>query len=603
MKHFFKIIKYIKPYYKYVVLNIFFNILTAFFSLFSISMIIPFLSLLFGTSQKIYEAPEFEYSISYLLNYLNYNMTIKIDSNGETSALLYLCVIIFILFFLRNFCRYVSLFFMSPIRNGIVHDIRMDMYRKIISVKYSFFSKKKKGDIIARHTADLVEIEWSIMSAIELLFKDPITIIVFLITLFYINFNLTLFILMLFPLTGFIIGKIGKNLKKSSKKGQKQMGLIVNKIEETITHIKTIKFFNLTKYMFNQFEEINKNYKASMTNTIRKKDLSSPLSEFLSIVVLIIVMWFGGKTVLSGSEIKPELFIGFVAIFSQIIPPAKSFTTALYLIQKGNAAAERINEIIENEDVEEIEKGEKIKKIKENIRFKNVYFNFGNKSVFKNLNLEIKKGETIAIVGSSGSGKSTLINILLGIYEVDRGEILIDSKNIKKYKKSNIRNIINLISQETILLNESIANNITLGEKYSFNEIKNACKKANANEFIEQLENKYNYQITEYGQNISVGQKQRINIARTIIRNPDVLIFDEATSSLDQESEKKIFQLLKNLVDKKTSIIISHKLSTLKSIEKIYVLDNGRIVESGNHTNLMNSKSHYYNLYNSKCFY
>ena len=355
--------------------------------------------------------------------------------------------------------------------------------------------------------------------------------------------------------------------------------------------------------MFNQFEGINKNYKASMTNIIRKKDLSSPLSEFLSIVVLIIVMWFGGKIVLSGSEIKPELFIGFVAIFSQIIPPAKSFTTALYLIQKGNAAAERINEIIENEEVEEIEKGEKIHKIKENIRFENVHFNFGNKSVFKNLNLEVKKGETIAIVGSSGSGKSTLINILLGIYEVDRGEILVDSKNIKKYKKSNIRNIINLISQETILFNDSITNNITLGEKYSFEEVKNACQKANASEFIEQLENKYNYQITEYGQNISVGQKQRINIARTIIKNPDVLIFDEATSSLDQESEKKIFQLLKNLVDKKTSIIISHKLSTLKSIDKIYVLDNGKIVESGNHASLIKSKRHYYNLYNSKCFY
>tara|TARA_B100001750_G_scaffold212731_1_gene194745 strand:+ start:356 stop:2056 length:1701 start_codon:yes stop_codon:yes gene_type:complete len=566
-------------------------------------MVIPFLSLLFGTSQKIYTVPKFEYSVSYFIDYLNYILTTQIESKGEAAALLNLCLIILILFFLRNFCRYVSLFFMSPIRNGIVHDIRVDMYDKILSVNLPFLSKKKKGDIISRHTADLVEIEWSIMSAIEMIFKDPITIIIFLITLFYINFNLTLFVLALFPLTGFVIAKIGKNLKKSSQKGQNEMGLIVNKIEETITHIKTIKIFNLKSYMKNKFQNDNYNYKKSMTSILRKKDMSSPLSEFLSVLVLIIIMWVGGKMALSNSGIQPEVFIGFVAIFSQIIPPAKSFTTALYLIQKGNASAERINEILEIKNIENINSGEKITSIKKSIKFKNVSFSFGNKKIFRNLNLDIKKGETIAIVGHSGSGKSTLINLLLGFYEIENGEILIDNKKINCYKKNNIRNIINVVSQETILFNDSIMNNLTLGKEYDLKTIKQACKQADADDFINKLEGQYKYNITEYGQNISVGQKQRINIARTIIKNPEVIIFDEATSSLDQKSEKKIFKFLKPFINIKTSIIISHKLSTLKSIDKIYVLDRGGIIESGNHGSLMKQKGHYYNLYNSKCFY
>lgn len=605
MNDFFKILKYIKPYLFYAGLNIFFNTLNILFSLVSITMIIPFLGLLFGTQQKVYNPMELGFSAISVKENFYALITNIIDDKGKLEALVFICVLILIMFFFRNLCRYLALFFLSPIRNGVVCDIRNDLNKKIISLPISYFTEKRKGDITARMTTDLVEIEWSIMSSLEMFFKDPLNIIIFLITLIIISPQLTLFVIVLFPITGFIIALIGKSLKKSSEKGQNKMGKLLSIIDENLTGLRIIKAFDAEKMIHSKFKKESSDYRDIMNKLLRKKDLSSPMSEFLSTLVMIVVMWFGGKLVLSGtSSLSPEEFIGYIAIFSQLIPPAKSFTSAYYFIQKGSASASRIYEILETRNgIKDIKDASNISEFKSDIKFSNVTFSYQNIEVLKEINLIIDKGKTIALVGESGSGKSTLADLISRFYDVDIGEITIDSKNIKELKIADVRKLMGIVNQEPILFNDSILNNIKLGDpSATIEEIKLAAKVANAHDFILQTEDGYDTNIGDGGAKLSGGQKQRISIARAILKNPPILILDEATSSLDTQSEKLVQDALNKLTKNRTSIIIAHRLSTIKHANKIIVLNKGKIVETGTHDELILNKKFYHKLYHLQDF-
>ena len=605
MKDFFRILKYVKPYLGFAGLNIFFNILNILFSLVSITMIIPFLGLLFGTQQKVYNPSDLDFSALSVKENFYALITNIIDDKGKVEALVFVCVLILVMFFCRNLCRYLALYFLSPIRNGVVCDLRNDLNKKIISLPISYFTEKRKGDITARMTTDLVEIEWSVMSSLEMFFKDPLNIIIFLITLIIISPKLTLFVIILFPITGFLIALIGKSLKKSSEKGQSKMGVLLSIIDENLSGLRIIKAFDAEKMIHKKFEKESADYKNIMTRLLRKKDLSSPMSEFLSTVVMIVVMWFGGKLVLSGtSTLSPEEFIGYIAIFSQLIPPAKSFTSAYYFIQKGSASAARIYQILDTEnEITDTKNAKTISEFKYEINFEAVTFSYENIQVLKDINLSIKKGETVALVGQSGSGKSTLADLIARFYDVKIGTVKIDGKNIKNLKITDVRTLMGIVNQESILFNDSIFNNILLGNPTATKkEVESAAKVANAHDFILQTETGYDTNIGDSGVKLSGGQKQRISIARAILKNPPILILDEATSSLDTQSEKLVQDALNNLMKNRTSIVIAHRLSTIQHADKIIVLHEGKVVEEGAHKELLTNNKHYKKLYDLQDF-
>ena len=600
MHFFLKVLKYIKPYYSYVGLNIFSNILSVVFSLFSLTMVIPFLGILFGTQEKVLQASPLTFSADSIKENFYFFITKTVEESGKVEALMMICILVLSMFFLKNLFRYLALYFLTPIRNGIIHDLRMDLSKKLLSLDISFISSKRKGDLTSRMTSDLVEIEWSIMGTLEMFFKDPISIIIFLSTLIFISPSLTIFVIVLFPLAGVLIGYIGKSLKSSSKKGQNQLAQIMSIIDENIFGLRIIKAFNAENYINSKFEKNSKEYRATMTNILRKKDLSSPMSELLSTVVMVIVMWFGGQLVLSEqSTLSPQEFIGYILIFSQIIPPVKSLTTSYYYIQKGSAAAERVYEILETENkIKNIDSPKKISRLEKNIFFNIKSFKYENLNVLSNLNFNIKKGEKVALVGQSGGGKSTIADLLARFYDVVDGEINIDNINIKDLHLDNLRKLISIVSQESILFNDSIYNNIKLGNlSASKEEIIQAAKAANAEEFILKCENGYDTNIGNAGEKLSGGQKQRISIARAILKNPDILILDEATSSLDSESEKLIEDALSNLMKSRTSLVIAHRLSTIENADKILVINNGEIIEKGTHLELLQNSGAYKKLY------
>ena len=600
MHFFLKILKYIKPYYSYVGLNIFSNILSVVFSLFSLTMVIPFLGILFGTQEKVLQASPLTFSADSIKENFYFFISKTVEEAGKVEALMMICILVLSMFFLKNLFRYLALYFLTPIRNGIIHDLRMDLSKKLLSLDISFISSKRKGDLTSRMTSDLVEIEWSVMGTLEMFFKDPISIIIFLSTLIFISPSLTIFVVVLFPLAGVLIGYIGKSLKSSSKKGQNQLAQIMSIIDENIFGLRIIKAFNAENYINSKFEKNSKEYKATMTNILRKKDLSSPMSELLSTVVMVIVMWFGGQLVLSEQSIlSPQEFIGYILIFSQIIPPVKSLTTSYYYIQKGSAAAERVYEILETENkIKNIDNPKEILKLEKSISFNIKSFKYENLNVLGNLNFNIKKGEKVALVGQSGGGKSTIADLLARFYDVVDGEINIDNINIKDLHIYNLRKLISIVSQESILFNDSIYNNIKLGNlSASKEEIIQAAKAANAEGFILKCENGYDTNIGNAGEKLSGGQKQRISIARAILKNPDILILDEATSSLDSESEKLIEDALSNLMKSRTSLVIAHRLSTIENADKILVINNGEIIEKGTHLELLQNSGAYKKLY------
>tara|TARA_Y100000746_G_scaffold205355_1_gene192449 strand:- start:32 stop:1852 length:1821 start_codon:yes stop_codon:yes gene_type:complete len=597
MKDLLKIFKYVLRYYKYGILNIIFNVLTVIFSLFSLTMVIPFLGILFGTIEN-HEINDTTFSInpSSVKDYFYFQIQTIIDNGEKIDALLYICLLIIVMFFLRNFFRYLALYFLVPIRNNIVHDLRTDIHKKMVSLQVSFFTKKKKGDIISRMSTDLVEVEWSIMSSLEMIFRDPIQIILYIITLIFISPQLTLFVIILFPITGIIIGTIGKSLKKTSEKSQQKISDLISIIDENIRGLRVIKLLNAEKTVKNKFDKQSENYKKIMNSLLRRKDLASPLSEVLSTIVLVIIMWFGGKIVLDGNLLSPEMFIGYILIFSQIIPPARSLTTSYYRIQKGAAAAKRINNFLNEQcEITNCKNPTTINKLNEKIEFIDVNFKYDSSLIIKNINFEIKKGEIISIIGESGSGKTTIADLCARFYDVSNGQINFDNHNIKDLNISSLRNIMGVVSQESILFNDTIFNNILLSKpSATIEEVENAAKIANAHEFIIKLENKYETNIGERGDKLSGGEKQRISIARAVLKNPDVLILDEATSSLDIESESSVQNALTNLMKNRTTLIIAHKLSTIRNSDKIVVINNGEIIEIGTPESLMKNKDSYY---------
>tara|TARA_B100000497_G_scaffold127904_1_gene171671 strand:- start:824 stop:2641 length:1818 start_codon:yes stop_codon:yes gene_type:complete len=595
MKDFLRVLRFAKPYWIYAVFNIVFNILTVLFSLVSITMIIPFLGLLFGTQEKVYQAPPLGFSTTSIKENFYLQITQIIDSRGQIDALLFICGLVLVMFLFRNLFRYLALFFLTPIRNGVVRDMRDALHKKVLNLPLGYYTEKRKGDIIARMTTDLVEIEWSIMSSLEMIFKDPLNIIIFLASLVFISPELTVFVIVLFPIAGFLIARIGKSLKKSSEEGQSKMGEILSNIEENIGGLRIIKAFRAEQIIQEQFEKNSDSYRATMTKLLRKKDLSSPMSEFLSTVVLVCVMWFGGQLVLGvENSLSPEAFIGYIAIFSQIIPPAKSFTTAFYYIQKGSASSKRVMDILDTENSIKDPVIAKGKTFTEQLTFKNVSFQYDTQAVLKDISFDIQKGQTIALVGESGSGKSTIADLLARFYDIEKGQILIDDINIKDFKLSDLRGLMGIVSQESILFNDSVFNNITLGnENANMDEVIAAAKAANAHEFILEMNEGYNSNVGEGGGKLSGGQKQRLSIARAIYKNPPILILDEATSALDTQSEKLVQEALSQLMKNRTSIVIAHRLSTIQNADHILVLKDGEIVEQGTNQELIKKEGVY----------
>ena len=589
MKKFYRVLAYIKPYWGYAGLNILFNLLTVIFSLFSFALLIPFLNLLFGINELVTVRPEFSFTKDAILDNMNYFISKVIISEGKIQALVYICIIILAAFFLRNFARYFAMYFMANVRIGAIKGIRNDIYKKLLILPLSFYSKNKKGDIIARLTTDVQEVEFSIMNYLEMIVRDPVTVIAYLIFMIILSPKLTLFVLIVLPVTGFIIGLIGKNLRKQSKIGQARFAGLLSIIEESISGLRIIKAFNAIDYSDDKFRQQNNNYAKTLLWIYRRRDLSSPLSEFLSSVVIVVVLWFGGKMVLSDNPaIQASAFITYIVVFSQIIPPAKTFTQGFYSIQKGIASAERIFEILDAEEViEEKPDAIPVRSFEKEIEYKNVGFTYDHEPVLKNINLKIPKGKVIAIVGESGGGKSTLVDLLPRFYDVTGGELLIDGKNVKDVKISDLRGLMGIVSQESILFNDSFFNNIAFGKTdISLEKVIAAAKVANAHEFIMQTENGYQTTIGDRGVKLSGGQRQRLSIARAVLANPPILILDEATSSLDTESEKYVQEALNNVMKDRTTVVIAHRLSTIKHADEIIVLKKGEIVERGTHAEL-----------------
>ncbi|MAC93981.1 MAG: antibiotic ABC transporter ATP-binding protein [Flavobacteriales bacterium] len=590
MKSLLKIVKYIVPYKGLAWLSVVSNILHVIFHLLSILALIPFLSVIMNRADRVTEQPEFRFSSDYVKEMFNYQITPYIDDFGVEGALFYICVIIAILFFLKNLFRYFAKFFLASIRSGVVRDIREQVYSKILVLPLSFYSEEKKGDIISRITGDVQEIEWSIMNSLEMVFRDPISIVMSLIFMLTLNAELTLFAFILLPISGLIIGKIGKSLKRTSSKLQIRMGELLSNVEETLGGLRIIKAFNAEEAANKKFNGINTIYRNTMLRMFRKRDLASPTSEFLGALVMVILVWYGGKMVVDPAiEFSAEEFLGYIAMFSQLLNPAKSLSTAYYNIQKGAASTERIEMVLQAENkIKDKADAQPINTFEDSIEYKNLSFAYEKTKVLKNINLKVSKGKTVALVGQSGGGKSTMVDLLPRFYDPVEGGVFIDGKDIRDYKIKDLRALMGIVSQRSILFNDTIFNNIALGVENPTKEaVIEAAKIANAHDFIEKLPEGYETNIGDGGGKLSGGQQQRISIARAVLKNPPIMILDEATSALDTESEKLVQDALYKLMENRTSIVIAHRLSTIQHADEIVVMQDGEIVERGTHDNLI----------------
>ena len=595
-RNFRRILHYVKPYWFSIMMNIVFNILAIVFSLFSFSMIVPFLNLLFNPENLTLVKPEFALDTDTLLALLDYYVSYIIVLKGQANALIFICLLLVIAFFLRNITTYFALYFMVGARAGTIQDIRNDVYKKIMILPLSFYSKHKKGDIMARITTDVQEIEVSIISYLDVFIKSPLTIAAYFAYMLGVSWRLTLFVVLLLPIGGLIIGWIGKSLKKDSLDGQNRFAGMLATIEETIGGLRIIKAFNAIDYSSEKFNEQNGLYTRVIKFVNRKRDLSSPMSEFLSSIIIAIVIWFGATLILNAAatpEAEPSItaanFIAYIVVFSQIISPAKSFSQGFYSLQKGMASADRIFEILDAEEVI-VEKQDALPlpDFKDSIIYNNVSFHYNEVNVLKNIDLTIPKGKMIALVGESGGGKSTLVDLLPRFYDVSQGRITIDGTDVRDFKICDVRGLMGIVSQESILFNDTVFNNIAFGLEHATREaVIEAAKIANAHDFIMEMEDGYDTVIGDRGMNLSGGQRQRISIARAVLKNPPILILDEATSSLDTESERLVQEALAKVMTNRTSIVIAHRLSTIQNADEILVMVKGQIVERGKHEELI----------------
>lgn len=605
MKNLFKVLRYVRSYWGYASLNILFNILGVLFSLVSFAAMIPVLNILFKLQKQVTKAPELAFTFESLKENFYLLISQMISRYGEMQTLAYFCIIIIILFFLKNFFRYMAMFYLAPIRNGVIKDIRNELYLKVMILPLAFYSAQRKGDIMARMTSDVQEVEWSIMSSLEAIFRDPITMVSYIVTLFLIEPSLTLMVAIVLPVSGLLIGQIGKSLKRTSVKGQKSMGELLSMIEETISGLRIIKAFNAIKWAHLNFRETNCNYTRLMIRLYRKRDLASPLSEFLGVAIAVLIIWYGGRIILSpNTTLDASIFLMYITIFSQLLIPAKSVTTAVYNIQKGAASVERIEVVLNaDEQIMEKEGAVSIKTFEHKIEYRDVSFRYENDAVLNHINLVIPKGKMIALVGPSGGGKSTLVDLLPRFYDPEAGEITIDGIPIRDLVISDVRGLMGIVSQETILFNGPVFDNIAFGMKdVSPDDVIAAAKVANAHEFIEKMPEGYQTNIGDRGVKLSGGQRQRISIARAVLRNPPILILDEATSALDTESERLVQEALVNLMKNRTSVVIAHRLSTIQFADEIIVLQKGVIVERGSHSELIGLNGVYRKLHELQSF-
>ena len=609
-----KILRYLIPYWTSVALNILFNFISVIFSLFSLAMIIPFLGILFGTQPRVDELLPFSLdfmrgegvgAFAILKNNFYFYISQLIENQGEIYALIFVSGLVIIMSLLKTGFKYLAMYNLATIRNGVVKDMRNALYNKSVDLPLSYYSNERKGDIISRMTNDVHIVEWSIISSLEMLFSDPIMITVYLIGLLVISPHLTLFVLILLPISAFIIGRLGKKLKTTALKGQKKMGIILSIMDETIGGLRVIKAFNSEERVKKRFFSVNNFYTRIMIKMYRRQYMGTPLSEFLGTVVVVFIMWYGGSLVLGEqTALSPANFIGYLAIFSQIINPAKSFSTAWYNVQKGLASSERIEEVLnaKNQIVEKPD-ARTIDNFSESIEYKNVSFKYENEWVLKDIDLKIEKGKTVALVGQSGAGKSTLVDLLPRFYDAIDGEILLDGVPIKDCKIKDLRDLMGIVNQEAILFNDTFSNNIAFGsDGLGEEEIIQAAKVANAHEFIVNSRNGYYTNIGDRGGKLSGGQRQRISIARAVLKNPPILILDEATSALDTESERLVQDAITNLMKNRTSIVIAHRLSTVVNADLICVMHEGRIVEKGTHQDLMKQNGIYTRLHSMQVF-
>ncbi len=606
MDYFKKIIRYAIPYKKFGYLNILFNILYALFSTISFLVLMPLLEVIFKPDKApITTQPTFE-GITKLIDFFKDTMSYEIHiiaGDDKSQALIMVVALVIVTFFLKNIFNYLAMFFITFLRNGVLKDIRNDLYKKTVELPISFFSEKRKGDVMARIGTDVLEIQHSFLSVLEMLVREPLTIIFTLAAMIMISLKLTVFVFIFIPISGFLISLIGKSLKRQSDKVQKEQGYFLSLLEETLGGLRIIKAFNNEEHFNDKFSNSTSRFYHFSNKLLNRTNLASPTSEFLGIAVIAVLLWYGGKLVLIDHTLDGEAFIAYMGLAYNILTPAKAISKASYNVKKGNAAAERVLEILETKNLQkDIENATVKKGFEKEVKFENIWFKYEDDYVLKDFSLTIPKGKTVALVGQSGSGKSTIANLITRFYDVNKGKITIDGIHINTLTKKSLREQLGMVTQDAILFHDSIANNIAFGKDVTEEEIIKAAKIANAHEFISELPNGYHTNIGDGGGKLSGGQKQRISIARAVLKNPPIMILDEATSALDTESEQLVQKALEKMMENRTSIVIAHRLSTIQKADLILVLRKGEIVEQGKHEELLDLKGDYYKFVNMQSF-
>ncbi len=590
--------KYLRNYQWYVALAIFSNILTAVFTVFSIPFLKPFLDILFEAKEQILDPVDLKlgFSENNFNEWLDYQSSALILEYGRDQAILIVCVAIVSVFFLKNVFRYLGMFFMAPVRNGVIRDLRGQLFGKMLDLPLSYYSDEKKGDLMSRITGDVQEIEWSILNVLVTIFREPIILIGSIIFMLILSPQLTLFVFVLIIFTGVVIGGIGKSLRKPSAGIQRLLGQLVSIVEEILSGLRIIKGFNAESYQQNKFDKENNEYRWALTKLLWKKDLASPLSEFLGITTVALLLWYGSRQVFSGT-LDAGAFMTFIFAFYYVIDPAKSFSKAFYNIQKGIAALDRVEEVLDTQNtIVDPAQALAAPTFNSAIRYEKVTFSYQSQEgpVLREIDLTVEKGKVVALVGASGAGKSTMVDLLPRFYDVNEGAITIDGADIRQFKLKELRHLMGIVSQEAILFNDTIYNNIVFGlENVSPAQVEEAARIAHAHDFIMATDQAYQTVIGDRGSKLSGGQRQRLTIARAILKNPPILILDEATSALDSESEQLVQQALVELMKDRTSIVIAHRLSTIQHADEIIVMNQGRIVERGTHEQLLRNGREY----------
>ena len=607
MSSFTKIIPYIKPYKKYAYLNIFFNVLYALFSTLSFMALIPMMQVLFDQTKRNTVKPVYQdigHFKHYLEDLLSYYITMTTDEKGVSYTLAIMVAVIIFIFLLKNLSDYFALFFINYLRNGVMRDLRNDLYKKTLDLPHSFFSEKRKGDLIARISGDATEVQTSMLAMLELIVKEPLTIIFTIIMMFTISVKLTVFVFVFIPVSGYIISLIGKQLKRKSTKMQEEQGTFLSIIEETLGGLKVVKGYNSEGYFNKVFQNSTNRFFNLSVNLVNRQNLASPVSEIMGIMVIAILLWYGGNMVLIEKTLNGAAFIAYMGLAYNILTPAKSISKASYSIKRGNAAVERILEILEQKNPI-VNKPNAIQKetFESGISIENINFRYEEENVLKNFTLQIPKGKTIALVGQSGSGKSTIANLLTRFYDVNEGSISIDGIDIRDMNIASLRGLMGLVTQDSILFNDTIKANVVLGKQDATDdEVIAALKIANAYEFVKELPNGIYTNVGDSGNKLSGGQKQRLSIARAVLKNPPLMVLDEATSALDTESERLVQQALENMMQNRTSVVIAHPLSTIQKADVIVVMQKGQIVEQGGHEELLAKDGMYSKLVSMQSF-